>query len=81
VPVYVSGSGRAWPKGARFPRPARVTVAFGEPFRVEAKRGGDRREQYEAAGRSMMAAIARLKDTLEGRGAARSGQELRAQIQ
>lgn len=81
VPVYVSGSGRAWPKGARFPRPARVTVAFGEPLRFDAKRGGDRREQYEAASRAMMAAIARLKDALEARGAARSGQELHTQIQ
>ena len=81
VPVYVSGSGRAWPKGARFPRPARVTVAFGEPLRFDAKRGGDRREQYEAASRAMMAAIARLKDAPEARGAARSGQELHAQIQ
>ena len=81
VPVYVSGSGRAWPKGARFPRPARVTVAFGEPLRFEGKRGGDRREQYEAASRAMMAAIARVKEALEARGAARSGQELRAQIQ
>lgn len=81
VPVYVSGSGRAWPKGARFPRPARVTVAFGEPLRFEGKRGGDRREQYEAASRAMMAAIARLKEALEARGAARSGQELHAQIQ
>jgi 1-acyl-sn-glycerol-3-phosphate acyltransferase len=81
VPVYVSGSGRAWPKGARFPRPARVRVAFGEPLRFDAKRGGDRREQYEAASRAMMAAIARLKEALEAHGAARSGQELRAQIQ
>ena len=81
VPVYVSGSGRAWPKGARFPRPARVTVAFGEPLRFEGKRGGDRREQYEAASRAMMAAIARVKEALEARGAARSGQELGAQIQ
>ena len=81
VPVYVSGSGRAWPKGARLPRPARVTVAFGEPLRFDGKRGGDRREQYEAASRAMMAAIARVKDALEARGAARSGQELRAQIQ
>lgn len=81
VPVYVSGSGRAWPKGARFPRPARVTVAFGEPLRFEGKRGGDRRAQYEAASRAMMAAIARVKEALEARGAARSGQELGAQIQ
>jgi hypothetical protein len=50
-------------------------------LRFDAKRGGDRREQYEAASRAMMAAIARLKDALEARGAARSGQELHAQIQ
>lgn len=81
VPVYVSGSGRAWPKGARLPRPAKVTVTFGQPLRFEAKRGGDRREQYETASRAMMAAIARLKDAPEARGAARSGQELHAQIQ
>jgi 1-acyl-sn-glycerol-3-phosphate acyltransferase len=81
VPVYVSGSGRAWPKGARLPRPTRVTVAFGEPLRFDAKRGGDRREQYEAAGRAMMAAIARLKDHVESPGTARPRPKLHVQIQ
>ena len=81
VPVYVSGSGRAWPKGARFTRRARVTVAFGEPLRFEGRRGGGRRARYEGASRAMMAAIARVKEALEARGAARSGQELGAQIQ
>lgn len=67
VPVYVSGSGRAWPKGRRLPRPGRVTVVFGEPLRFEAKGGGDRRQEYEAASRAMMAAIGRLKDSMEAR--------------
>ena len=81
VPVYVKGSGRAWPRGARVPRPAKVTVAFGAPLVFDAKRGGDRREQYEAASRAMMAAIARLKDQLESSGVARPPQTLHAQIQ
>jgi len=33
VPVYVQGSGRALPRGAVLPRPARVTVTFGAPIR------------------------------------------------
>ena len=81
VPVYVSGSGRAWPKGRRLPRPGRVTVVFGEPLRFEATGGGDRRQQYEAASHAMMAAIGRLKDSLEVEGPGRSRRELHAQIQ
>ena len=33
VPVYVRGSGRAWPRGQRLPRPTKVTVTFGPPLR------------------------------------------------
>ncbi len=35
VPVYINGSGRAWPRGRKLPRPARVTVWFGEPMSKE----------------------------------------------
>jgi len=62
VPVYVSGSGRAWPRGRRLPRPAKVTVTFGKPLRFEAERGADRKAQYEIASREMMDAISRLRD-------------------
>jgi cytidylate kinase len=62
VPVYVRGSGRAWPRGRTFPRPAKVTVTFGPAFRFEAEPGADRKQQYEVASREMMAAIARLRD-------------------
>jgi cytidylate kinase len=62
VPVYVRGSGRAWPKGRRLPRPAKVTVTFGKPLRFEAVRGADRKAQYEVASREMMDAISRLRN-------------------
>jgi len=62
VPVWIRGTGRAWPKGARLPRPVKVMVTFGEPLRFERPQGGSRKEQYEAATRAMMAAIARLRD-------------------
>jgi len=63
VPVYVSGSGRAWPRGRRFPRPARVTVTFGPPLPVVAGGSANRKDDYEAVSRAMMAAIAGLRDS------------------
>ena len=62
VPVYIQGSGRAWPRGHKLPRPAKVTVTFGKALRFEAERGADRKRQYEIASREMMEAITRLKD-------------------
>jgi 1-acyl-sn-glycerol-3-phosphate acyltransferase len=63
VPVYVSGSGRAWPRGVRWPRPAKITVTFGPPLRFGGEAGAARKkDSYEAASQAMMAAIARLKD-------------------
>ena len=62
IPVYVSGSGRAWPRGRRFPRRADVTVTFGPPLPVVAG-GVNRKDDYEAASRRMMAAIASLRDS------------------
>ena len=66
IPVYVRGSGRAWPRGRRLPRPTKVTVTFGEPLRFGAERGGDRKQRYEIASREMMEAIARLRDGITG---------------
>jgi len=66
VPVYVKGSGRAWPRGQRFPRPNKVSVAFGAPLRFNGERGGDRKQRYEIASREMMEAIARLRDGITG---------------
>ena len=65
VPAFIRGSGRAWPRGRRLPRPAKITVTFG-PSQQFARRGprGDKVD-YETVSREMMAAIARLMD--EGR--------------
>ncbi|HET7340743.1 MAG TPA: lysophospholipid acyltransferase family protein [Methylomirabilota bacterium] len=66
VPVYVSGSGRAWPRGRRLPRPAKVVVTFGAPLTFARATGAERKTQYEAASRRMMAAIAELKEDAVG---------------
>jgi 1-acyl-sn-glycerol-3-phosphate acyltransferase len=63
VPVYISGSGRAWPRGRKLPRPTRVTVTFGPPLAAAAGGGTRRKDDYEAVSRDMMAAIARLRDS------------------
>lgn len=80
VPAYVSGTGRAWPKGRRLPRPGKVGVTFGPALRFERQPGRDRKEQYAAASRAMMDAIAGLMPSPHGRDAHRSseGQTMRA---
>ena len=60
VPVYIAGSGRAWPRGRRLPRPGKVVVTFGPAMRFERGNESDRKHDYEAASRAMMHAIARL---------------------
>jgi len=68
VPVYIRGSGRAWPRG-HLPRPSKVTVVFGPPLRFGgASDARSKKESYEAASQAMMAAIARLKDAAESAG-------------
>src|SRR5207249_200873 len=62
VPVYVRGSGRAWPRGRRLPRPAKVVVTFGPPLRFERPAGAGKKEYYDSVSRDMMAAIARLQN-------------------
>ena len=62
VPVFVSGTGRAWPRGRRLPRPAKVRVTFGTPLRFQRPAGADKKEYYDSVGRDMMAAIAQLQN-------------------
>ncbi len=40
LPTAIIGTERAWRKGARFPRPAKVKVAFGEPIAYHSLFGG-----------------------------------------
>jgi 1-acyl-sn-glycerol-3-phosphate acyltransferase len=74
VPVYVSGSGRALPRGRVLPRLARVRVTFGAPliFKTVGKMAGKRvgktagddgrKEAYREAAQEMMRAIAQLRE-------------------
>jgi 1-acyl-sn-glycerol-3-phosphate acyltransferase len=70
VPVFVSGSGAALPRGRALPRPTKVRVSFGPPLtfknegKAQGKRAGDdgRKEAYREAAREMMRAIAQLRD-------------------
>jgi len=66
VPAYVHGTGRAWPRGRRLPRPVKVRVTFGAPLRFQRAAGAQRKAQYEAASRQMMTAIAGLRDRAVG---------------
>ena len=67
VPVFIRGSGRAWPRGQRLPRPAKVIVTFGEPMIFERKDAEGRKTDYEAVSRAMMTAIGRLAEAADGR--------------
>jgi 1-acyl-sn-glycerol-3-phosphate acyltransferase len=69
VPVYVSGTGAALPRGRSVPRPVRVRVTFGPPLHFKrdgrgGKRAGDdgRKEAYREAAQEMMRAIGQLRD-------------------
>jgi 1-acyl-sn-glycerol-3-phosphate acyltransferase len=66
VPVYISGSGAAWPRGHRLPRRTPVTVTFGPPLHLGRGAIGPRRERYTEASRAMMAAVAQLRDQVIG---------------
>src|SRR5207249_3066242 len=58
VPVFVSGTGRVLPRGARTPRLARITVTYGTPLRFARERG---KARYRAISDDIMAAIDRLR--------------------
>jgi len=64
LPVGISGSDRAWPVGARLPRPgSRVTIRFGTPYRPAAPESeSDRRGALEAESEALMRRIAALVD-------------------
>lgn len=67
VPMRIWGTDRALPRGASLPRPARVTVAFGEPFtyplpaNFEQLRGEELKAVYGEIGREVMRRIAALQ--------------------
>ena len=60
VPVCVSGTARALPRGRLFPQRARVSVSFGPPLVFKAVGDEGRKERYREATEEMMRAIAQL---------------------
>lgn len=67
IPAYIAGTGRALPRGRRFPRLGKIRVSFGPPLSFAGEGAPGRKERYREASRQMMAAIASLKATSEGR--------------
>ena len=60
VPVHVSGTYAAFPKGARIPRPATVEVTVGRPM-FPAPESNGARADYEAISREVLQRIAALR--------------------
>ena len=63
VPTGILGAHRAMPRGAAFPRPSPVTVAFGEPYRFDFAAVGDRRRAMEAFTADLMERIRGLVES------------------
>jgi len=59
VPVGLTGTRRAWPPQARFPRPGRVTVRFGEPFTLWSR---NERPGREAVREGVVALMERIRN-------------------
>lgn len=66
VPLRIFGTAEALPRGASIPRPKRVTVVFGEPYRptlpvdFESLRGDPLKAAYQTIGDEVMTHIAAL---------------------
>ena len=62
VPVGISGTEKALPRGAKFPRLARVTVCFGPPVMPEDFTQASRKERTAAMTTEIMSRVAALRD-------------------
>lgn len=81
VPVYVSGSGRALPRGRLVPRPAKVVVRFGPALSFAVAPDDARRARYREVAEEMMRAVARLRDeALRASGAAATPAHMQERI-
>jgi 1-acyl-sn-glycerol-3-phosphate acyltransferase len=69
LPVSITGSNRLFPRGARLPRRARVTVRVGEPFMLTRQASGriDRQDLAAGTDRIMRAIAALLPSAQRGR--------------
>ena len=60
LPVAMIGTRDCWPKGAWFPRRARVRIVHGRPFRLRARTPEGSRVPAQAAADAIMVAIAEM---------------------
>lgn len=68
VPVFLSGTHKALPRGAKALKPAKITVSFGSPIDMEYYRGCKAsRETYVKIGEEVMAEIAKMKNRSQNR--------------
>ena len=66
VPVYVSGTYKAWRRGSRFPRPfGRIRCVFGSPIEWDEFEGMEKREAMEQITKRTDQAIRGLKEWLD----------------
>jgi 1-acyl-sn-glycerol-3-phosphate acyltransferase len=67
IPCYISGAWRALPKGAIFPRPRKIRVAYGPLIKHEEFEGlPENREGFKRISGKIMERLAELKKKLEG---------------
>jgi 1-acyl-sn-glycerol-3-phosphate acyltransferase len=68
VPMGIGGSDRSMPKGAKFPKPVRVTVVVGEPLPAPERTEGGRvpRSAIRKASEALQAAIQTAYDQARG---------------
>jgi 1-acyl-sn-glycerol-3-phosphate acyltransferase len=76
VPTYIDGSYESFPRGAKAPGPAKVTVCFGPPLDLEPYRERPpSKETYRAIAEEIMAAIAALRAEVRGEKSPAAGEE------
>jgi 1-acyl-sn-glycerol-3-phosphate acyltransferase len=80
LPVGLVGTDRCFPKGALWPRRARVEIRFGCPIRIRTRRPDGRRVSNQEAADAIMLAIAQLLPA-EMRGAYAELKGLEARLQ
>jgi 1-acyl-sn-glycerol-3-phosphate acyltransferase len=79
LPAALLGTRDCFPKGARWPRRARVEVRFGAPIRIRERRPDGRRVENHEAASAIMLAIAEMMPP-ESRGAYSDLDGLRARL-
>lgn len=65
IPAFHRGTGKVFPKGAWFPRPYRIAIKFGAPYRFTEEPGDQADDRAATFSRVIMEKIAALKASLE----------------